>query len=189
MLTVADAPPRFAVGSTPLRPAQAADACGASHSAGRPILVVLDQAPVDPEAAATAAPDGCASIAPGVRYHWSLPAQPTGVGRLGRPVLDGCPAVSVEPGLALEGGSAVCLYPDATVGTGAPSSYTVALAIDDGRDDASDETTLVQPVIGDAPACRDGAYPPPGATVLPRDGATTFNALGVDDVAASGTLR
>src|SRR5205085_1527441 len=65
-VTVVDATPIFAAGSTPTLRTGSADACGAQHTAARPVLIVLDDDPTDPEANAEQAPQGCADISPGL---------------------------------------------------------------------------------------------------------------------------
>ena len=183
-VTYANAPPAFASPTTPLREAAAPASCGAFYTAGVPIPITLDAPAHDPEADAPLPPAGCDALPPPLSYHFALVAQPDGAGAtLGPASAQGvCPAVRPATKTELAGDAlVVCLYPDPALPSGAPSSYLVAVDVSDGTNTVP-STTLMIPVIGDAPACLDGVYPAAGHYVLARTEPQVFQALGADDV-------
>ena len=187
---VSDARPRFPTGGAVPHAARAVDACQTAYVASGPIPIVLTNAAADPDASAPVMPSAvdCGSLARPITYHWKLSEQPTGRGYLSSPTSDGsCPALPDGQVTEIDGGTLVCLYPDPALPSSKAKRYTIAVSADDElvRVEGGDADVFV---IGESPACLDGAYPKVGAYVVPVDDTTEFQAIGVDDVTTSSAL-
>ncbi len=188
--SVIDTPPRFPVDGALPHAARAVDACQTAYVASGPIPIVLANSAADPDASAPVMPStvDCGPLARPIKYHWKISDQPSGRGYLSRPSSDGvCPAIPDAQVTELDGGTLVCLYPDAALPSSKASPYTIAVSADDDLVRVPGGDAIVF-VIGESPACLDGAYPEVGAYVVPVDFATDFRALGVDDVTTSSAL-
>ncbi len=190
MLEVTDSPPAFSKPTLRISD-QVTTACTGLYPATRPIRITYDGTVEDAEQTWTPPPAGCPNRAPRpLALTWRFVGRPTAGGILGPAPGGSCPEVPSQGADPLEGDTTlttICLYPDPALPTGHGSPYELDLEVDDGRRQAMTDPLLVD-VVGDAPACLDGVYPQAGDYVLPRDQATSFQAVGIDDVSPPSGL-